>query len=74
MTIFMKKKHFKILILFIIFLVFPLFLSTSMGQPPPPPPQDIPIDGGLLALLLIGITYGGRKIFLDEREKKQLKD
>jgi len=70
----MKKKYFKILILVIVLIVFPLFLSTSMGQPPPPPPQDIPIDGGLLALLLAGIAYGGRKIFLDEKKKRQLKD
>ncbi len=67
----MKKRYLKILILLLILIVFPLFLSTSMGQPPPPPPQDIPIDGGLLALLLAGIGYGGRKIFMEEKKKRQ---
>ena len=45
----------KKIVLMIAFLIAPLFLLTSIGQPPPPPPQDIPIDGGLFFLLISGI-------------------
>lgn len=66
----MKKKYVKAIILLTALIIFPLFLHTAIGQPPPPPPQDIPIDGGLLTLLLAGLAYGGRKIYLDEKKKR----
>ena len=65
----MKSKIFKIILIFFLILS-PLFISVSVGQPPPPPPQDIPIDGGLLALLIAGIAFGGRKIYKEEKKKR----
>lgn len=35
-----------------------LFGSQPSIPPPPPPPVDIPIDSGVVYLLLIGISYG----------------
>ncbi len=55
------------------FLITLLFLAlptlTALGQPPPPPPQDIPIDGGLLALLISGLAIGGKKFYKKKSEK-----
>lgn len=50
--------------------MFPLFYQSAIAQPPPPPPQDIPIDGGLLALLIAGVVYGGRKFYKNRDEDK----
>jgi len=50
------------LILFL-FILFPLFYQVAIAQPPPPPPQNIPIDGGLLFLLIAGAIYGGKKFY-----------
>lgn len=40
----------------------------AIAQPPPPPPQDIPIDGGLLFLLIAGAIYGGRKFYKNKKD------
>lgn len=54
----------KVLILLIIFLFTPFFITHGLCQAPPPPdPVGIPIDGGLLFLLIGGIIYGGRKFY-----------
>lgn len=54
----------KVLILLIIFLLAPFFVMHGICQPPPPPPPvGIPIDGGLLFLLIGGIVYGGKKFY-----------
>ncbi|MCS6934402.1 MAG: hypothetical protein NZM35_04530 [Chitinophagales bacterium] len=45
-----------------------MLVSTSMlfGQAPPPPPPPgpgvVPIDGGVIALLLGGLAYGIKKL------------
>lgn len=49
----MKKSFFTLLII-LAFILLPVL--NSLGQPPPPPPQDIPIDGGLIALLFGGVA------------------
>ena len=36
-------------------------ICFAQGAPPPPPP-DVPIDGGILALLAAGLGYGVRKL------------
>ena len=58
------------LLLTIILIVLPIFMSTLSAQapPPPPPPQEIPIDGGLGALLLAGLGYGAKKIRENKKE------
>jgi len=32
------------------------------GPPPPPPPPGLPIDGGLLFLLIAAIVYGVKQL------------
>jgi hypothetical protein len=47
----------------VLLLLFPL---TTMAQgpppPPPPPPPGLPIDSGIVYLLLLGVAYGISKV------------
>ncbi len=43
----------------LLLLLFPLIM---IAQGPPPPPPGLPIDGGLLFLLIAGIVYGVKKL------------
>jgi len=45
---------------FFLLLLFPLILIAQ--GPPPPTPPGLPIDGGLLFLLIAGVAYGVKKI------------
>lgn len=44
----------------LLLLLFPLIMIAQ--GPPPPPPPGLPIDGGLLFLLIAGIVYGVKKL------------
>lgn len=57
----MKKKTYLALILV---LVFTYAVSGQVVPPPapPPPPPGLPVDGGLLLLLLSGLIYGVKKV------------
>ena len=50
----------------LLLLLFPLIMiaqGTGLPGPgPPPPPPGLPIDGGLLFLLIAGIVYGVKKL------------
>lgn len=52
----------------LLLLLFPLIMiaqGTGLpgpGPPPPPTPPGLPIDGGLLFLLIAGIVYGVKKL------------
>ena len=50
---------------------FVFIIQVVSAQPPPPPPQDIPIDGGLLALLTAGLIYGAKEIYKYEKKNKK---
>ena len=55
----MKIQNIKI-IASILFLLIS-FVSVAQGVPPPPappPPPGLPIDGGILVTLAIGLFYG----------------
>jgi hypothetical protein len=45
---------------FFLLLLFPLIMIAQ--GPPPPTPPGLPIDGGLLFLLIAGVAYGVKKI------------
>jgi hypothetical protein len=48
---------------FFLLLLFPLvMIAQNTGLPGPPPPPGLPIDGGLLFLLIAGVAYGVKKI------------
>ena len=56
-----NKKYFA----FIIMLAFTFVISAQNAPAPPagpPPPPGLPIDGGLLFLVISGIIYGVKKI------------
>ncbi len=57
--------------LFLTFLALIIFASIGFSQPPPPPPEPIPIDGGLLFLLLGGLFLGGREVYMHEKKKRK---
>ena len=48
----------------LLLLLFPLIMIAQGPPlpPPPPPPPGLPIDGGLLFLLIAGIVYGVKKL------------
>ena len=68
----MKKSYYQLaylVLLLFLFIILPTLLHAQPGGPgdgPPDPdcPPDIicPIDGGLIALIAIGIGYGIKKI------------
>lgn len=72
----MIKKGFKIALI-LVFIISPAFVSSTfavgmgmgmgMGIPTPCggpfPPCPIPLDSGVLLLLLAGASYGGIKIY-----------
>ena len=45
---------------FFLLLLFPLIMIAQ--GPPPLTPPGLPIDGGLLFLLIAGVAYGVKKI------------
>ena len=52
-----KTVWFFLALLFVIPTVF------AADPPPPTPPPGLPIDGGVLALLVAGLFYGVKKSF-----------
>ena len=49
----------------VLLLLFPL-ITMAQGPPapapPPPPPPGLPIDSGIVYLLLLGVAFGIRKV------------
>ena len=60
----------KLLISSLILLLLILPVINVVGQPPPPPPQDIPVDGGLLFLLLAGLGIAIKQMFFGKKKNK----
>lgn len=46
------------------------FAQPVQGPPDPGGPPDVPLDGGLLWLLIAGAGYGVKKIY-DQRKKNR---
>ena len=63
-------KHMQSIAKYILILVVACFIFSNQayaGTPPPPPPPappNIPIDAGVIGLLLAGLGYGARKLYL----------
>jgi len=59
----MKLKHKrKYLTVVIVLLTFHAFGQAVPPPIPPPPPPGLPIDGGVMFLLLGGLVYGVKNI------------
>ncbi|MGI9532473.1 PID-CTERM protein-sorting domain-containing protein [Lutimonas sp.] len=55
----MANKYFKAILLF----AFIIGTDIVVAQGPPPPPPGLPIDGGLIGLLAVGVGYAVKKIY-----------
>lgn len=55
-----------IAVVIILFFAFgnQLFAQGPGGPAPGPAPPAIPIDGGVIGLLLVGLGYGARKLYM----------
>ena len=62
----MANKYFKAILLFAFILISDMALAQ--GPPPPPPPLALPIDGGIVGLLALGIGYAVKKIYDNSKE------
>ena len=60
----MANKYFKAILLF----AFILVSEIALAQGPPPGPPGLPIDGGILSLLALGLGYAVKKIY-DKSER-----
>ncbi len=59
----MANKYLKTALFMIMFII----VGSAFAQGPPPPPPPLPIDGGVVALLVAGVLYGINKL----RSKKK---
>ena len=58
----MANKYFKAILTFAFILVWHTVLGQENGDGPPGPP-GLPIDGGIIGLLLLGAGYASKKIY-----------
>ena len=62
----MRKKNIKVLLLIVaVFITVPSVYAQLLPPAPQAPqgPPQLPVDGGVLALLVAGIFYGVKKSF-----------
>ncbi len=50
------------IVVILLLLLFPLISMAQGPPPPPPPPPGLPIDSGIVYLLLLGVAFGIRKV------------
>ena len=60
----MKIQNKEIIASILFVLISFVSVAQGFGPPPPspPPPPGLPIDGGIIALLGLGIFYGVKKL------------
>ncbi len=58
-----QNKRILASILFVLISFVCVAQSVMPPPPSPPPPPGLPIDGGLLALLVLGLIYGAKKLY-----------
>lgn len=56
----MANKYFKVILCFAFIMASQIVVAQG---PPPPPPPGLPIDGGILGLLALGVGYAVKKIY-----------
>jgi len=47
----------------VIFLAFIFMVNEVFAGGPPPPPPPVPIDGGIIGLMIVAIGFAARKIY-----------
>lgn len=59
----MKMQNMKILTSLLFLLISFVGVAQTMPPPPqPPPPPGLPIDSGILAMMVLGLFYGVYKL------------
>ena len=63
----MANKYFKVILLFTILMVSEMVMAQGQSpnhRPPVPPrnPNAVPIDSGIIGLLVLGVGYAVKKI------------
>lgn len=61
----MKIQNMKTIASILFVLISFVCVAQGSGNPPPPtppPPVGLPIDGGVLAVLGLGLLYGAKKL------------
>ncbi|MEO6883816.1 MAG: hypothetical protein ABI199_07305 [Bacteroidia bacterium] len=76
------KKNCRAFILFFLFTLSPFFIDVVFSQPPPPggpgnppcwpPPCSVPLNGGIVLLIALGVIYGGKKIYDNSKKTSEL--
>ena len=62
----MANKYFKTILIIVLFFSF---LGEATAQPTPPKPKPgVPIDGGIVGLLILGVGYAVKKIYDNSEE------
>ncbi len=64
------KRFFTILLLCVVSIIAKSQGDPGGGDPGGTPPGWVPIDGGIAALLAVGVGYGAKKAY-DYRSKRQ---
>jgi len=64
------KQRFKIVLIIIALVLSPLLVQKVWAQPPPPKPKAIPIDGGLVTLVIAGVAFGAKKLYSQNKNSK----
>jgi hypothetical protein len=59
---------FRTLLIILLLLVCPIMVFSQGGDGTPPPPESqgppqLPVDGGIIALVIAGLFYGVKKSF-----------
>ena len=65
-------KRFILPVFLLLFFTLFLFTGTVNAQAPPPTPEEIPFDGGIGFLIVAGLIYGARKLYLSEKDEEVL--
>ena len=81
MVVYKIVRNFLFGVVFVVVMVTAMLISTASfsAPPPPPPPPDpggsdmpiggSPIGGGVLILVALGVGYGARKVYNQNKRK-----
>lgn len=67
-----SKRYIPALIIILVMYISPVFSQPPPPPPPPPcwpPPCNIPINGGIMFVLLLGVAYGTFILYKTKKRK-----
>ena len=66
-----KLKLSKVFFFIVFFLSVEIASFAQGSDPVPPGTNEIPLDGGVLGLLVAGAVYGAKRIYDNRKQKSQ---